>query len=560
MARNDFLEGFMQGFYNSGGGMNLSSMFAKNFQGGEYYDMQSDPMAMQAYQQAMQGGPLAQKQFLNEYDKYIGYDTPNNINDTSFVPNAGNLTYNQKAQQVFGTTPKQTVNLGEVMKMTDPEGYQAGRYSSFSNINIPLDQFEGFVGEGFGMIGPQYRKTMLEGNTEIAEQDLLGSQAGYYDEYAVARKAEAGLTNAKTRTEEALLGPRIDSETSLADYRTQQAAAQNALGQRYLEEAATEKALREGRINELNAEIDQIKADTNLTREEKLTEIQAREDAKAKINADIGRINAQAGYQKALTGKANAETNNIQNPQMVDLSNNPYMNKLGFDNLSVPANSLDKYLDDIVKMYTGEQTGGTTGIKTGTGTDLRQAGVDSTGEPYYINTETGSYYSFNEDGTLTPTPFTETHRVVGTTTDGRNVYEASDENGRTVYLDEYMMPVEEGNIISDPSVQINSPGFFENLLNNMRQNNFIGMGSNNQIRENVIEQSGQANMPNESMPEGSPQPLNEIASMYKQNYPDMSGREIAETIQNQSEEWKNQFVQKYGISIEDFIASLTSME
>lgn len=276
---NGLLQGLIGGYGQTGGLDKLSQWAAMkiNPQG---YNPFNDPLFLKEMQTASQMGGAAKTDFVNKYDDYMRFQIPQG--ETGPV----RMSPDQKWQQMTG----------------------------------------------LGWENPQQQIHMAQMALEQAKARNELSQAGYWDQYAGLRGAEANQTNAliphlintekaqanqydsranlyqqQTLTEAALRDPRVYSEIMLGDLRAAEGSVATNRADLYGEQALTEAALRDPRVYAENALGDQRTAEriaatsrANLYGEQALSE-QALRDPR--VNSELARsalLNAQSKTENVI--------------------------------------------------------------------------------------------------------------------------------------------------------------------------------------------------------------------------------------------------------------------
>jgi hypothetical protein len=578
MSLEDFATGFLKGFSQSGGGQKLSSYAAKNIAGGEYYDPWDDPRFLQDVQQAAKiGTKPAYQGVIEEYGKYIDFPQPNvNTQTTGGIPTQSTLTDDGKINYMFGAgaAGPQTVNAGAVLSNMYPDK----DFSYLEGVNVPLSQFSDFMGEGMGILPAEVNKTL--------------SEAGYWNKYGNYRTAQEEKTLTEKATEEALRPHLVNTEEMLG--RKYETAGDWNLARKEKTEAETTGQIIDNRIKEgsivdmsavmssygipwetaqdyqgvtmpfqdipyntlesmrtigsqldkLNAEIEEIEANTALTEEEKRTEIAARQNAKQKLNAQIDEIIANTNYRRARTDKVNAETEQIVNPRTLDLSNLPGTGNIPGLN-DIPIDEADSFIRALTNMYETYQ-GINNQDSTGEGEKGRITNFDIPGDwdPQGID----RWGNTNHQVYLDPGGFLRYPDSSYVTDEQGNrwVWEESDKPGE---WGQYTT-ISPGTDLNIPAYQKqteDNPNWIQNILRSIPGGKEPQWGNNEE--QNTTDNTTQKTTSS----------VNDVIGMYRDRYPDLSNLEIVDKLRGQSESWKEKFKNNYGVSVNAIIGRLRQM-
>ncbi len=260
---NEFIQGLIGGFGQSGGLDKLSQWAAMkiNPQG---YNPFNDPLFLKEMQMASQMGGTAKNNFVDKYDDYTQFQIPEGA--------AGpvRMSPDQKWQQMTGLgweNPQQQVHMAQMaleQAKAKKELAQAGYW----------DQYAGLRG--------------AEANqTNSLTPHLIDTEKSRASQYG----SHANLYNQQALTESALREPRVYAENALGNLRGAEGMAANNRASLYNEQALTEGALRDPRVSYELARKALLDAQAN--KENAILPLLLE-----KYNADINATNALADQRK----------------------------------------------------------------------------------------------------------------------------------------------------------------------------------------------------------------------------------------------------------------------
>lgn len=576
MSTKDFLTGFMQGFNEAGGTQKLSSWAGQNIEEGKYYDPMEDPVALQEYQRAIEGPEPAQEQFAQEYGEYV--DTGEQSPQEYFF-NKQEKVWGMPLQQARETLLGVTEQGGDYEELASQFNRQVGEEDKISS-----DVLSAFAPEEPSRMeemiqNPMYQaaaqgderaqRMVVEEYPDIASRFTnqnnfprrsMGEQATY-DTMAQAMfpDEEKGLSDIEKATTSSIRQLSSEERKQLEDQGFDVESLPTDPNYQVVKEPLVEQTDEYAAYQEMDPiQLAQtIMMDDEVTKEEEKiwSNLPYSSFGSPEEFAQMGQGQQTTVDLGLITGDENLRGNEMpleSASQYMDLLNKAQKYRQG-------TISENEYHVDISKI-TGNPDHKQVPI------DRAEQIVGLQGDIQSLRGE-GQDPAINQNRRVTKAP---DGRWLSKNMAGNLVYEDTgepfiDDEGNRYYIGESMMTNEqaikstgdknifdEGDLLSGGSdgkfadKQEDDSGGFINTLVNL-YNNITG---NNNAEP---QQSSPA-------PSNNRSGADQVIQTYKSNNPDLSYKELADKMRNQSDEWKRNFEENYGVTVNSVLGRLQLME